>query len=435
MMRSSRRLAASLLLVAACKFPYPADVADDDAEPDARVACEASTIVCDDARGEYVACSASGTVDVLMRCPLGCAPDEEKCLDIDPHNGLAMYLDMVPDPPDLILDRPAIIDTDTGAILNGAVGVTVPTFLHPYGDGGSIRVFVVGRLSVLASLDVPAGDSSWSQAIRAAAEVNIMGPISIDADRDKPGPGGAGAQGHPGPQGGLGCEGGEVHGSSTAEPGGGGAGGATPGGKGAATGQGDETPGGLARVSTEPLYGGCSGGSSAFSSPGAGGGALQISSRVRIRIADQGQIDASGGGALAGPIRSAGAGVGAGGVILLEAPQVLLEGPNVVLSTKGGGGAGGGEATRAGDGADGGTDATPALGGSAPALAAGGRGGMDTGPQNGFYSQLVPGNGGGGGGAAGRTIASTTVGVIAPQNGAAIRGPLTTERIRTRRVP
>src|SRR5262245_27032723 len=130
------RLAAAVLaLVAACKFPVPPDVNDDGRPPrDAAGSCEASVIVCDDARGEYVACSPSGTVDFSMHCPLGCAPDEEKCLDIDPHNGLAMYLDMVPDPPDVVLTGPTTIDTMAGAILDHGVSVAVPTFLHDLGN-------------------------------------------------------------------------------------------------------------------------------------------------------------------------------------------------------------------------------------------------------------------------------------------------------------
>jgi hypothetical protein len=86
--------------LAACQFDAPVDQQPIDARLfDAAPACVADTIVCDDAQGVYTECDATGTVVRQMTCPLGCAPDVEKCLDIDPYNGLAMYLDMVEDPP------------------------------------------------------------------------------------------------------------------------------------------------------------------------------------------------------------------------------------------------------------------------------------------------------------------------------------------------
>lgn len=428
---------APVLLLAACKFPYPADVPDDDAGGDddaATTACAPSTIVCDDARGEYVACSPAGTVDVSMHCPLGCAPDEEKCLDIDPHNGLAMYLDMVPDPPDVVLDQPAVIDSNAGAILNGGVGLNVPTFTHVQALEDSVQVFVVRNLSIRAAVSTPK-HRSRPIAILATGAVEILAPIDIGADHEHPGPGGSFDQDVFG--GTRDCEGGVVLGGPPSA-GGGGAGGHTAGGKGAGAGQDPQTPGGRASVSLSPFGGGCAGGpvvGSMGSLGGAGGGAVQISSRVSVRIALLGNIDASGGGGVSGPARVAGAGGGAGGVIVLEAPQVVMDGMGVALSTKGGGGAGASESTLAGNGSDGGLDEPPARGGTAPALAEGGAGGTTIGPRDGGFSQLSPGNGGGGGGAAGMTLVRTSAGSIAPQNGAAIRGPQTVEHLRTRRLP
>jgi hypothetical protein len=448
------RLAAALLFVTACKFPLPPDVADDDTRVDASrtdattdattAPCVASTITCNDALGDYVACSAAGTPDVVMHCPLGCAPDEEKCLDIDPHNGLAMYLDMVPSPPDITLTGPVIINTVSGVVLDHGLGTVLPTFVQQGPDGSSMRVFVVHDFTLEGALTIPTAVPTDPRhepalAIVATGSIRIHGPIDAAARGVTPGPGG-----HvPGVADSPPCRGADVFASPpAASQGGSGGGGATPGGTGGAVNGSAANPAGTARVAIEPLDGGCYGGSvfhstdgAIVASGGAGGGAIQLSARELIEISGAGRIDASGaGGGVA--LRMGGGGGGAGGVVLLEAPQVLLDGPNVVVSTKGGGGGGGSTTSLGTVGGDGGTNAAAATGGSSPGQASGGRGGADLPPTGGdFYQASMGGGGGGGGGASGMTAVFTMVGAIAPQNGAAIRGSLATDRMRTRRLP
>jgi hypothetical protein len=101
------RRALGLLFLVGCKFPYPGDVELDgadldaltatDASADASPPCVADSVVCDDANGIYVDCSSTGTIEFQMTCPLGCASGQEKCVDIDPSNGVATYLDMARD--------------------------------------------------------------------------------------------------------------------------------------------------------------------------------------------------------------------------------------------------------------------------------------------------------------------------------------------------
>jgi hypothetical protein len=198
----------------------------------------------------------------------------------------------------------------------------------------------------------------------------------------------------------------------------------------------------FAATSIEPLDGGCFGGTVfdrtdfADTAVGwSGGGAIQLMSRVEVSITGEGAIDASGGGGAAG-LRVGGGGGGGGGAVLVEAPQVILDGPLVVISTKGGGGAGGSGTSLGGAGADGGSGPAPATGGTSPIQTPGGSGGGLAPPQDGApYLVSSAGGGGGGGGAAGITAIFTAMRAIAPQNGAAIRGATTSARVRTRRVP
>ena len=446
------RLAAAVLSLAACKFPRPPDVADDDvtdatpaldATTDTPLACEPSSITCDDARGEYVACSPTGTVDVALHCPLGCAPDAEKCLDIDPHNGLAMYLDMVDAPPDLTLNGPATINTVTGAILDQGVGKIVPTFLQEHPDGTALRVYVVGDFNVLGAVSFPpaGAERAYQPAVAfvAAGSIHVSAPMTLAARGATPGAGGHPADAADSSS----CIGGDASAAPpAASRGAGGGGGFTRGGNGGESSTSSTELGGVPRVSIEPLDGGCAGGtvynlndSAWLARGGSGGGAIHLASRTEIRFDGAAAIDASGGGGGAYP-RIGGGGGGAGGIVLLEAPQVILNGPTVVISTKGGGGGGGSGATAGTAGSDGGTSATAATGGTSSVQAPGGAGGTNVPPQPGaVYQATMYGGSGGGGGSAGMTAAFTTVGAIAPQNGAVIRGPLSTDRLRLRRIP
>jgi hypothetical protein len=181
--------------LAACQFDAPVDQQPIDARLfDAAPACVADTIVCDDAQGVYTECDATGAIVRQMTCPLGCAPDVEKCLDIDPHNGLAMYLDMVPDPPDVVLSGPATFDTVRGLLIDGGLDVAVPSFLTPRGLGANeppIRVYVVNSLTVNGPLSSPPNDlRQYPIAIVSRGDILIRGPIDVSAQRDLAGPGG-----------------------------------------------------------------------------------------------------------------------------------------------------------------------------------------------------------------------------------------------------
>lgn len=428
-------------LLGACKFPElpPLDETDattdgpgsGDAGPDATLACAPDSITCDAAQALYTECSSSGIVSFQMRCPLGCATGAAKCLDIDPSNGLAMYLDMAAEAPDLVMSGQIVINTSDGSILVGAIAAQVPTFLTT--DG--IRVFVVRSLTLDGVATVERRYTAAKLAFVSDRDVLIRGRLDISADGTQGGAGGnwGGDQSSKGA-----CAG---HWPAQSGPGAGGAGGGEPGAPGGPTSAHQGAAGGSTNVASEPLLGGCEGGSvldGGNSVGGGGGGGLQITSRTQILLLDSGIIDASGGGAqhgASGGVRIAGAGGGAGGNVILEAPQVVLDGPSVVVSTKGGGGAGA-SSTVTSSGTDGGYDAPRAAGGTSSIQSHGGAGGNGTQPPGaGLNGGCSDCQGGGGGGAAGMTVFRNLAGAIAPQNGAAVRSKTTTTPIRTRQVP
>ena len=254
---STARLGAAVLaatLASACKFPYPPDVPDDGVtDSDATTACAPSTIVCDDARGEYVACSAAGTPDVVLHCPLGCAPDEEKCLDIDPHNGLAMYLDMARTSPlvtAVAFSGTSEIDPVSGTASSGGNSVQIPSVM-----AGSLRVFMVRSLVVRGNLRSKLAFSAPSIAIVSAGDITIEGTFDVSADAHRAG---AGFYNNRCPGGGS-----MMAATTTPTPGGGGGGGSTAGAQGGANSLGMAGFPGGARLSgplVEPLERGCDGG-------------------------------------------------------------------------------------------------------------------------------------------------------------------------------
>lgn len=81
--------------------PPDASVAAPDSAPDASPPCVPDSIACDDDLGIYVDCDPNGAVEQAIVCPLGCSTTAEKCLDVDPSNGLASYLDAAADGPTL----------------------------------------------------------------------------------------------------------------------------------------------------------------------------------------------------------------------------------------------------------------------------------------------------------------------------------------------
>ncbi len=429
---------SAALLASACQYDRPPDVMAIDAREvdavDAPPPCTPSTIVCDDAASVYTECDAGGSVVRQLTCPLGCATDTEQCLDIDPHNGLAMYLDMVASPPDVVLVGPATLDPMTGLIFDGGRSIDVPTFVSA--DG--IRVFVVNSLTVQGAVAVaPSANLSHPIAVVSRGDIVIRGVVDVSASRDLAGPGGWPGTDPQHAQG-ANCIGRPVF-AGPPSPGGGGGGGAVAGAPGGGT---NMVAGGVpgdAQPEVDPLNGGCAGGAilavgEAYG--GGGGGGLQLASRTEIRIEGNGAIDASGGGGAPGGLNVGGTGGGAGGDVVLEAPQVVLTGNSAVVSTKGGGGGGASSAsTLAGYGADGGLAAAAAPGGTSPIGNLGGSGGTETPPLGGADALGGGQSGGGGGGAAGTVLAGTAAGVLVPANGAAVRGRRQDELLRTRRIP
>jgi hypothetical protein len=176
---------SAALLASACQYDRPPDVMAIDAREvdavDAPPPCTPSTIVCDDAASVYTECDAGGSVVRQLTCPLGCATDTEQCLDIDPHNGLAMYLDMVASPPDVVLVGPATLDPMTGLIFDGGRSIDVPTFVSA--DG--IRVFVVNSLTVQGAVAVaPSANLSHPIAVVSRGDIVIRGVVDVSASRD-----------------------------------------------------------------------------------------------------------------------------------------------------------------------------------------------------------------------------------------------------------
>jgi hypothetical protein len=443
-------LSSLAFTLAACSFERPADVETDggaiDASlidavpPDAELGCVPNQIICDDATDRYTECDGDGVVTRVMECPLGCSDSVEKCLDVDPSNGVAMYLDQAAtdaDAPDLALGAGSTIDTNTGIVFDGSTSVDVPSI-----DIGDHRVFMVKSLTINGATKVTGADGII---VVSDGDVAITALLDVSADAQTTGPGGG-----PGT-----CDGADASSGAGASGGAGGGGNGDPGGTGGTgnNGTGPGGPGGSAitNVDLDPLRGGCEGGQGTFegstctSGFGAGGGALQMVSRSVIALSGDGVIDASGGGGT--PARPGvgtctstsargGGGGGAGGSILLEAPQVTFSGPAVVVSTKGGGGSAGGVGGAIYDGEDGGIGPGRALGGTHPFDGPnGGVGGDEAQPPSNGQSGDINEYGGGGGGGVGLARFNTSSGTVNPVGGASLRSKVTSSMLRTRLVP
>jgi hypothetical protein len=365
----------------------PCDAAQDGCQ------CEANLSTCAD--NLTIHCGASGRPAEIESCALGCADTGDRCVDVDPSNDLAAYLDMTDDAPVVVLTDGAVIDTDAGTIEDGnGTEIDVPDFQVPAPTNGvAIRVFAVKSLTI--------GDATVlgerALAIVSDGDVFIRGHVRLvagampdsgcalgDADECTAGPsapiicaGGAG-----GGFGSRGGDGGDATGTTddiTAE---GGTGGAQAG---------SET--------LEPLRGGCTGGESQTTGDfGGPGGSIQVVSRTLIQVQDAGAtsfLDANGTG-------SAGiGGGGSGGGVLLEAPRVVVESGTGMVANGGGGGC----SDDAGD--PGRLSTAVAPGGTCPdaALGDGGNGGARAtpNPEDGqSVARTTGGLGGGGGGGVGR---------------------------------
>jgi hypothetical protein len=282
--------------------------------------CEPSQTAC--TNGSVATCDASGVIVESHACPLGCFEDEPRCRDIDPSNGLATFLDSVDAAETLDLSAGGTIDTSTGSITtSGGASITLPSFLVAAPSGGvPIRVIVADDV-LLGDVVVTANMTHGGPALALLAngEIVISGNVSLAA--------GDVAEASLFCVGGLGFE--NINGNNEKVSGSGGGGHATAGGEGGAQ-ISLGLPGGRAGAvggtdMLEPLRGGCAAGgfSSNVNPPTAfgarGGGAIQLSSRERIRIT--GTIGAVGATGVLDGGRSGG---GGGGGVLLEAPNIEL---------------------------------------------------------------------------------------------------------------
>lgn len=397
---------------------------------DAAPSCTASTTVCD-ARGHIVVCNASGTPDSDTACPLGCAAGATVCSHQKVSNDLDQFLLDAKQSADVVFPLGTnVIKASTGDVTeNGAVTI-IPSQLV-----GNIRVFAFHSLKINGVLQFANEFNAPAIAFIVDGPVQIARTLDVSGNGDFPGPGALSTQASI-DAGCSGGQGGSDNMTNTPHGGGGGAGGFHAGAAGGAASSG--LAGGAAGVvkfddTLVPLHGGCAGGKSALGfSPGGGGGAIQIVSATSIEITDLGIIDASGGGGGATPQNPFAdpAGGGGGGAILLEAPTIALRGASVVLSTKGGAGAGTGmniNGTTIARGEDGGVTEAPAVGGFQPntGILRGGNGATVTvaatpGPS--APASGAAGSGASGGGGTGQARFNTRDGTVTI-DGAAMRTP------------
>lgn len=375
------RFLGGLLALVACTVPNPNyRPPPHDASPDGTpvVKCAASSAL--RCTGEQlVHCNSDGNAEILESCPLGCDAAKLRCVDVNPSNALATYLDQAAVQADINLGDSAIIDTDTGEIADGRVSFTTMNGTLVQSGAPAIRVVVVR--SFTAKDVVVRGKNAL--AIVSSSDIKIDGVFTVSAKSNVPGAG-APLEGLC-----LSTEAPSGFATNTARGRGGGGFGSRGGFGGTVrnsfgTQLGD--PGGdvSGDPSLVPLRGGCFSTGTNFRPRGAGGGAIQLVSRTRVVV--NGVVAANGGGCVGG-------GGGSGGGILLEAPIVDVSGKVVA---NGGSGSGCGS-----EGQDGRLDAAPAAGGA-----------------NACSDQASQGFGGAGGnGGAGTALAENGSGVVTSSDG------------------
>jgi hypothetical protein len=376
--------------------------------PDAALACAPSTTSC--TADLLTVCGSDGQVMHSETCSLGCTTAGDACLKLDPSNGLASALDgAAATGPAVLFDASTTattINTDTGAVMHNGVAVTIPSVVVIQPGLPNLRAFQVKSLVVQNPVTV---SGAAALAFVSDGDVTISSTITLAGRGLAPGPGAVVDHA-------TACSGRDITISNQVAPGPGGAGFGTAGAAGgAANGNVGGSPGTVAGADTlVPLRGGCVGGfvTGSGSIAGAGGGALQVSSRTKITVTVAGVVDAGGGGGAFFLVGGAG---GSGGGILLEAPVVAVGG---TLAANGGGGACG--ATAGEDGRTtpraGSASGLAALGGvcSDPSQGNGGNGGTkDAAPRAGAsVTNASTAIGGGGGGSVGRIRVNTRTGTF-----------------------
>jgi hypothetical protein len=415
----SHLLVSFVVLASGCSFDPPPNVGDDDSDDDttmhdaAPVDCEPNAVIC--AGSELVTCSPEGEEVSREQCALGCHESGERCNELDPSNGLAAQLDDAIGGPAVVLEAGATINTDDGTITGTAIAVSTEVVAS---DPVEILVVKVGSLS---AQDIKV-TGSRALAIVSAGDITLNGVVDLSASYT------VGGAGSVITGGGCNAANGADSGSSSLN-GGGGGGFGTKGGDGGAASITGNTPGGTpaGTANLVPLRGGCPGGWYENSSgppsadpeqrsPGAGGGAVQMTSRTRIVVANGGAVVVNGGSAKGftgfgiptctvdipcGP----GAGGGSGGGVLLEAPAVEVAGSGIIAANGGAGHCG----LRSQPDSPTATT-TPAQGYQCPAFAGGNGAAGDTAATDGTVEQDANPTGGGGGGGAGRIRINVPVG-------------------------
>lgn len=167
--------------------------------------------------------------------------------------------------------------------------------------------------------------------------------------------------------------------------------------------------GGTTSAMVQPLRGGCPGASgfkvTGSTTPGAGGGAIQLIVSGSLTMVG-GVVTASGGGGTGGAADGeGGGGGGSGGLVMIEATNINLTG-GAVTANGGGGGEGGETGATADNGALGPIDSASAAA-AANGASSGGVGGL-----GGDATNQAGGNGGNGGGASGGGGGGGAVGVV-----------------------
>lgn len=447
-----QRLTPQLIVwIAACGFPRPPDVGPDGSG----VACTQTTCT----GGTLEVCGASGRVAHAEPCTLGCFPDESRCNQVAPSNGLGPALDQAAQQDEITLPAGAVVDTDTGAVtsvIGTPIAVTSMTVAQP--GGGMLRA-LLARSWTLNDVRIR---GTLAVAFASSEGLQVQGVIDASADGDTGGPGALACDTALG-GGGIPGSGFFVRapaGSSAGYPsllwiinGFGGGGFGTVGGAGGLTDPAFAVgPAGLANGNAElvPLRGGCQGGGgTGGSNPdpplhrGAGGGAIQLVSGRVVRLVSSGVVHVGGGRGVAGALGRVSdtdaspvwgpAGGGSGGGILIESPSVVIDDGAGLIAT-GGGGGGYGACTPGPDGADAAPSAAIPAGGACPVgtkpAAAGGAGATTgTGGDGGATAATDQGSAGSGGGGLGRIRINTADGLYTASVNSLLRGVATTGRV------
>lgn len=426
-----RAIVATVVVVAACQFGKPADQAD--AAPDAPPPeCEAGTQVC--TGDQLTACGSDGRfvrydvpnggpagepVTLVMDrydCPLGCHPTEPRCAEVFPSNGLADVVFTAPAVDLDLTDTSGLIALVTSSeIVDGRIEVTEPSgathrisaAMMSQPNGPNVLVLHVRSLSIRAGVSllvigIPA------LAVMADHDIFIGGTLLANYS------GNAGYAMNERTCWGM------THTETT-----GGGGNATPGGASSRGAVGGNVV--AATLVVEPLIGGCPAGSIGIQGGGFPGGAIQLVSNTRVRIAATGRLSVAGGAGraliYADDGRGKATGGGSGGSVVIESPALLVA-PGGTIEGRGGSGAAA-DASVGGALANGiagdapGTGSIP-QGATCATCGRGGNGGTES-------SEPTSGTGtypaiGGGGGASGRMTARTRALVVPPPDSIRIRG-------------